>query len=123
ASELWALPIGSDGKAGTPFVVAQSAFDERDGAFSPDGQWVAYESNESDRSEIYLQRFPKSEGRIRVSVDGGAQGRWAGNGRELFYIALDGRLMAVPIGSAAAGQSLDVGRAVPLFATHLGGAL
>lgn len=121
--DLWALPLDANRKPGTPFVVAQSAFDERDGVFSPDGRWVAYESNESDRSEVYVQRFPTSEGKKRVSAAGGAQVRWSRDGRELFYLALDGKLMSVPVRMSAEGGAIDVGTPVALFATRVGGAL
>ena len=121
--DLWALPLGADSKPGTPFPIVQTSFDERDAQFSPDGRWIAYESNESDRSEIYVQRFPKPEGTFRISTTGGAQVRWARSGNELFYTALDGRLMAVPVRFAPDGQTVDAGVPAPLFVTRLGGAL
>jgi len=121
--DLWALPLESGGKPGKPFPIVETASEERDGQFSPDGKWIAYESNESDRSEIYVQRFPSPEGKVRISTNGGAQIRWSRDGKELFYVALDGRLMAVPIQFVADGHTINPGAPVPLFATHLGGAL
>ena len=118
-SDLWALPMSGDGK---PFAVAQSPFNERDGQFSPDVKWIAYASDESGRSEIYVQPFPGPGDKTQVSTAGGAQVRWRADGKELFYVALDARLMAVPMQLPSTGPIL-AGRPVPLFATHIGGAL
>ena len=117
--DLWALPMAGDRK---PFVVAQTNFEERDGQFSPDGKWIAYQSNESGRTEVLLQPFPGPGGKLQVSADGGAQVRWRADGRELFYVSPDGRLMAVPIRPATDRRSLEAGAPVPLFATRIGGA-
>jgi eukaryotic-like serine/threonine-protein kinase len=116
-TDIWALPLGADSK---PFLVLQTEFDERDGQFSPDGKWVAYSSTESGRSEVYVQPFPGPGARVQVSINGGAQVRWRRDGKELFFIGLDDRLMAVPI---ALSESEEVGAPVPLFATRVGGAL
>src|SRR5213083_2964398 len=106
--DIWALPLDGDRK---PFPVVQTDFEERDGQFSPDGKWIAYQSNESGRFEIHVQPFSGSErqvsGKWQVSTTGGAQVRWRHDGKELFYIALDGRLMAVPIRLASDGQSIE----------------
>ncbi len=121
--DLWALPLEGDRK---PFPVVRTDFEERDGQFSPDGRWIAYQSNESGRVEIYVQPFGGPEARARgkwqVSTTGGAQVRWRRDGKELFFIALDDRLMAVPIRLAPDGQGIDVGVPAPLFETHIGGA-
>ena len=118
--DLWALPMEGDRK---PFPVVQTNFDERDGQFSPDGKWIAYQSNESaGRFEIYVQPFP-GPGKWQISTNGGAQVRWRRDGKELFYIGLDGRLMAVPIRLASNGQAVEPGTPVPLFATRIGGAV
>jgi Tol biopolymer transport system component len=121
--DIWAIPLDRDGKPGTPFQVVQTPFEEKDAQFSPDGGWIAYESNESDRSEIYVQRFPKPEGKVRISPAGGSQVRWARSGSELFYMALDGQLMAVPVRVAADGRTMDAGAPIPLFRARVGGAL
>jgi len=118
--DLWALPIGGERK---PFPVVQSNFEERDGQFSPDGKWIAYQSNESGRMEIVVQPFPGPGGKLQVSTNGGAQVRWRADGKELFYIALDGRLMAVPIRLASNSQSVEADAPVPLFPTSVGGAV
>jgi Tol biopolymer transport system component len=98
-------------------VVAQSTFDETEGQFSPDGRWVAFVSNESGRAEIFLQSFPEGRARMQVSTTGGAQVRWSADGKEIFYVARDGKMMAVSI--ALGGASPDVKLPVPLFQTHL----
>jgi dipeptidyl aminopeptidase/acylaminoacyl peptidase len=117
-SDIWALPFDGDRK---PFPVVQTSFDESTSQFSPDGKWIAYQSNESGRYEIYLQPFPGPAGKSQVSTNGGAQVRWRRDGKELFYIAFDGRLMAVPIRfTANAVQVIDAGTPMPLFATHVG---
>jgi serine/threonine protein kinase/Tol biopolymer transport system component len=116
--DLWALPLFGDRK---PFVVVQTNFEERDGQFSPDGKWIAYQSNESGQTQVLVQPFPGPGGKLQVSTDGGAQVRWRADGRELFYVSPDGRLMAVPIRPAADRRSLEAGAPVPLFATRMGG--
>ena len=93
----------------------QTAFHERDGQFSPDGKWVAYQSNEAGHYEIYLQPFPGPGGRIQVSSSGGQHVRWAReNGPELFYIAANQRLTSVRVTFGANGK-LVLGTPVPLF--------
>jgi Tol biopolymer transport system component len=119
--DLWALPLDGDRK---PFPVAQTNFDERDGQFSPDGRWIAYESNDSGRFEIYVQAFPRPGGKWQISTNLGAQVRWRRDGKELFYIGLDSRLMAVPFQVASDSQTVEPGAPVPLFVTRIpGGAL
>jgi len=114
--DLWALRLGGDGKA-LPVIPTQ--FDERDAQFSPDGKQIAFYSNQSGQFEVYVQPFPGPGTPLPVSTRGGAQVRWRPDGRELFYIGLDGRLMAAPIQVSADGQ-LVVGIPVALFATHVG---
>jgi Tol biopolymer transport system component len=119
--ELWALPMDGDRKK--PFPVVRKNFDADIAQFSPDGKWIAYQSNESGRFEIYLQPFSEQGGQTIVSTNGGAQVRWRRDGKELFYIALDGRLMSVPIRLSPNTQTIEPGTPVSLFPTHVGGAL
>jgi Tol biopolymer transport system component len=107
--DIWALPVQGDRK---PFPVVQTDSGERDGQFSPDGHWIAYESNRSGQSEIYVHPFPGPGREQQISTNGGAQVRWPRNAKELFYVALDGRLMAVPIQITSA---IEAGDPVPLF--------
>jgi Tol biopolymer transport system component len=115
--DFWALPLLGGGK---PFSVGQTEFEERDGQFHPGGKWIAFHSNRSGRFEVYIQPFPGPGEPRPVSTNGGAQARWRSDGRELFYVALDGKLIAVPINIAADSQTVDVGLPVPLFAARLG---
>ena len=110
------LPLFGDRKP-VPFL--QTQFDEIGGNISPDGQWLAYESNESGRFEIYVQPFSDPNGKTQISVNGGVQPRWRRDGKELFYIDLGNRLMAVPIQFAAKSQGVEAGAPIPLFEVHL----
>src|SRR5262249_32089311 len=90
--DLWALPMtGTDRE---PRAVATTTFDDVAGQFSPDGRWVAYETNESGRFEVVVQSFPEPNGKRAVSINGGTQPRWGSDGREIYFIAPDDRLMA-----------------------------
>jgi len=109
--DLWAMPVtGSDRK---PIRVAKTAFEEQSGQFSPDGHWIAYETNESGQFQVVVQPFPEPTGRWPVSIDGGTQARWRADGKELYFIAPDGKLMAVSI--AVEGQKFAAGPPVALF--------
>jgi Tol biopolymer transport system component len=119
AFDIWALPMQGDQQ---PFPVLRTQFAERDGQFSPDAKWIAYESNRSGRSEIYVYPFPGPGREQQVSTGGGAQVRWRSDGRELFYVALGGQLMAVPV-SRPTIDTIDTGTPIPLFQTRLGNVL
>jgi len=91
-------------------------FDENQGEFSPDGRWVAYSSNESGRWEVYVQPFPGPGGKWQISTAGGSMPVWRRDGRELFYLATDRKLMAVPV---RIGAVFEAESPTPLFPTHL----
>jgi Tol biopolymer transport system component len=93
-----------------PFL--QSEFDEVLGAFSPDGQWVAYASNESGRFEIYVRPFPGPGGKWQVSTSGGSSPVWRRDGKELFYLGLEHKLMSVAVKT---GQVFETEAPKPLF--------
>jgi Tol biopolymer transport system component len=93
-----------------PFQTTE--FGEFNPVFSPDGRWMAYDSNESGRTEIYVRAFPASGGKWQVSDGGGALARWSGDGDELFYRTDDG-LMAVEIDGS--GENFRVGTPNELF--------
>jgi serine/threonine protein kinase len=117
--DLLVVPLAGDRK---PFPYANTKAEEREAQFSPDGRWIAYQSNESGRFEVYVQAFPEPRGKWQVSNEGGTQPRWRRDGRELFYIGLDSKLMAAPI--IATGGSPQAGRPAPLFPIRIaGGAL
>ena len=115
-NDIWALPIVGGGK---PFPVVQTSANEHHAQFSPDGKWIAYQSDESGRDEVYLQPFPGPGGRSPMSTNGGVQVRWRRDGKELFYIALDGRLMAVPVQLSADGGTVEAGAPAALFLTRV----
>ena len=104
-----------------PFPFLKTPFDERDGQFSPDGKWIAYQSNESGRFEIVVQPFPGPGGKFQISTNGGAQPRWNKNGKEIFYVSLDSKMMAAPVKLSPDGQSLETGTPVALFPVRIAG--
>ena len=99
-SNLWTLPLDAPDQ-GTPLVATTA--DDRHGRFSPDMRWLAYASNESGQYEVYVRRFPSGEGKWQVSTQGGVQPEWRRDGRELFYLAPDGNLVAATITRADTG--------------------
>jgi dipeptidyl aminopeptidase/acylaminoacyl peptidase len=117
--DIWAMPVSGKGDE-KPFPVVRSKFEERDAQFSPDGKWIAFQSNESGRFEIYVQPFQDSGERSRISINGGVQPRWRRDGRELFYITLDGQLVAVPVALSSSSRAFESGAAVPLFHARVG---
>ena len=114
AADLWVLPL--DGKQ-KPSAFLNSKFEERMAQFSPDGRWVAYGSDESGLAEIYLRPFPASSGQWQVSTLGGVTPRWRRDGKELYYISPDAKLMAVPV--FGTGTAPEIGTPMALFQTHI----
>ncbi len=112
-SNVWILPLSGDRK---PFAFAETPFTEASAVFSPDGRWIAYTSNEGGQTDIYLQSFPGPGAKSQVSRDGGTHPVWRADGRELFYLAADGTMMAVPIGAA---RSFDAGLPHALFKANI----
>ena len=110
--DLFAVSTAEDNKV---ITVANTRHSESDGRFSPNGRWVAYQSTETGRPEIYLQPFPGPGRPVPVSKDGGVWVRWRGDGRELFYSALDGKMMAVPVALSSNGRDIELGEATQLF--------
>jgi len=109
AGDLWTIDIG----ASRAMPITQSTFREFQGRFSPDVKWVAYVSNESGRDEVYVRPLSGPGRARRLSDRGGREPQWRGDGRELFYVANDGMLTAVPV--APAGDSVEFGPAERLF--------
>jgi eukaryotic-like serine/threonine-protein kinase len=113
-------PLGPAG-ARKPMGFLVSRFGEASGQFSPDGRSVAYHSNEAERNEIWVAPFPGPGKRVRISTEGGSSPRWRADGKEIFFIAPNGRLMAAEL--TGTGDALEVVRVVPLFpGVWLGGA-
>jgi Tol biopolymer transport system component len=105
-NDLWLLPLTGDRK---PVKFLATPADEMHGNFSPDGHFVAYTSNESGRFEVYVQTFPLSDKKLQVSTDGGYEPRWRADGREIYYLSEDRKLMTV---SVRLGPSFGVPQAL-----------
>ena len=121
-SDIWVLPMGENGAAsGKPIPFLQTEADESHGQLSPDSQWMAYTSDDSRQREVYVRPFPKGEGVWRISTAGGQMPRWRGDGKELFYVAADGKMTAVPVLKAALGPkpSFEPGTPTALFESHM----
>jgi Tol biopolymer transport system component/predicted Ser/Thr protein kinase len=99
-----------------PEILFQSEFDKDEPHVSPDGRWIAYNSNESGRWEVYVASFPGFTGRRQVSNAGGVQALWRGDGKELFYLSLEGKLMAVEVKT---GTAIETGPPKALFQTSV----
>jgi eukaryotic-like serine/threonine-protein kinase len=110
-NDLWLLPLGEEGKA-AKFIASPG--EEMHGNFSPDGHLVAYTSNESGKFEVYVETVPRSDRKWPVSTNGGYEPRWRADGREIYYLSEDRKLMAVAVG---AGPSFGI--STPLFQTRV----
>ena len=95
--DLWAWPVSGDAE---PIRVVDRDGEEVNPRVSPDGRWVAYQSNQSGSAEVYIELFPQGGGRVPVSAGGGTQPLWRGDGRELYYVDPGGRLMAASLSGA-----------------------
>jgi len=94
-------------------VFLATPFNEAQGRFSPKTRWIAYASDESGRFEVYVRPFPATNEQWKVSVAGGTQPEWSRDGKELFYVAADRKMMAVPIGTD--GDTFTAGTPQALF--------
>jgi Tol biopolymer transport system component len=117
--DLWALPYARSETTRSPLQLTHTPFVEVDFRFSPDGRWVAYASDESGRSEVYIQAFDVSASapalgaaKTQVSSAGAGRPEWRDDGRELFYVSADRQMMAVDIAGA---QTPNVGTPRALF--------
>jgi Tol biopolymer transport system component len=108
--DIWILPMTGERK---PYVFLQTEYQESEAVFSPDGRWVAYRSNESGRDEIYVKPFPGPAGRWQVSTGGGTRPKWRRDGKELFYMGDDDKIMSAEI--RMKGTAIEVGTVKPLF--------
>ena len=106
-ADLWTLPLDlSDPdhpKPGQPEPFLRSPFNKSEPAYSPDGRWMAYSSDESGQTEIYAQPFPgggpSGSGKVTVSTGGGTYPFWSQDGRQLFYLGPDNRIMTIALGA------------------------
>jgi serine/threonine protein kinase/Tol biopolymer transport system component len=118
--DVYALPMTPTASPnGEPIALVASQYDERDAQFSPDANWIAYQSNETGRSEIWVRSFPAGAKAIRVTESGGTQVRWPRDGTELFFLAPNGTLMAAPVTPAVSNDTVTIGAPVALFPTNL----
>jgi eukaryotic-like serine/threonine-protein kinase len=109
-ADLWSMTIPE--LKTSLFLKAPSVF--RNAQFSPDGKWVAYASNETGKWQIYVTSFPEAHGTWQISTAGGEQPRWGSDGKELFYLSSDYKMMATPVST---GPNFDSGQPVALFQT------
>jgi Tol biopolymer transport system component len=116
SEDLWAFDLTAGGEA-KPRAILDSPFRELHGQISPDGRWLAYSSNETGQMQVYVLSWPDLASKSRVSTDGGSQPRWRGDGRELYFLAPDLKLMAASVGSGARG--FEIGEIRSLFLTRL----
>ena len=115
--DVWTLSLST---AESARLFLGTSANELQGQFSPDVKWVAYTSDESGTYEVYVRRYPGGEGKWRVSTNGGAQPRWRRDGKELFYLAPNGSLMAAATRADGATFETDAPRS--LFDTGITGA-
>ena len=127
AGDIWSVSMTSGSGERKPMAVLQTAADEQTPQVSPDSKWIAYSSNETGRSEIYIRPFPEGPGKIQVSVSGGVFPRWRRDGKELYFLSLVslGSMMASDIRVAGSSVQRDVPRvlfqSVFLSAGHAAG--
>ena len=106
--DLYQLELGTGGKV-TPLLNA--SYNEQNAEVSPDGRWMAFQSNESGPDEIYVRPYPNvGDGRWQISNGGGTRPAWARSGREIFYLKSDGTLVAVPIERGGGRLAVGVGK-------------
>jgi eukaryotic-like serine/threonine-protein kinase len=117
-NDIWALPTFGDRK---PIPIAVGPFGEFNAVFSPDGRFIAYQSGESGRAEIYAQTFPDGTGRWQVSNGGGVDPSWRADGKEIFYRSPDQKLMAVEIRTAASEIEAGIPKALFPITVRPGG--
>jgi Tol biopolymer transport system component len=116
--DIWVLPMKGGERKAIPFL--HSEFNEFEGQLSPDSHWMAYTSDKTGQREIYVVAFPTGEGEKRISIAGGEQPRWRGDGKELFFVGPAGKIMAVAVKATAGSKpSFEPETPQPLFETRL----
>ena len=119
ANKVWVLPLTGDDQKAMPYLQTESSASQA--RFSPDSRWIAYSSDESGKSEVYVRPFPAaSGGKWTISKGGGNQPRWRRDGKELFYVSPDGKMMSV--GVATPSGTFQAGIPKALFAAPILGA-
>jgi Tol biopolymer transport system component len=117
--DIWVLPMDGATK-GKPVPFLRSDFNEYQGQLSPDSHWMAYTSEATGQPEVYVRPFPEGEGQTKISIAGGEQPRWRGDGKELFFLGADGKMMAVSVKATAGPRpSFEAGVPEVLFEVRL----
>jgi Tol biopolymer transport system component len=117
--DIWVLPL-DNGTERKPLAFVHSEFNELYGQLSPDIRWMAYTSDQYGRPEVYVRPFPGGEFQQRISIAGGEQPRWRGDGKELFFLGADGKIMSVAVKTVAGTKpSFEAGTPQPLFEPHM----
>ena len=114
-ADIGVLPVVGDRKP-VPFL--QTEFDESSPRFSPDTRWVGFTSNESGKNEVYVVPFPGPGAKYQISISGGTHLRWRRDGKEVYFISPEGKVMAAEVKSA--GAKFEVGKVQSLFEAHVG---
>jgi len=109
-ADIWVFPTFGDRK---PFPYVNTEFQEGRAKLSPNGQFLAYVSDESKRDEVYVQTFPEHGGKWQISTGGGDVPVWSRDGRELYFISTDLKMMAVEV--KGDGKKFEAGVPKPLF--------
>jgi len=111
-ADLWVLPLASE-QSGAGLKPQSFRKSSSYGQFSPDGKWVAYESDESKPAEIYVVPFSRPTEKHQISTNGGVKPRWRRDGKEIFYMTPSGQLMAAEV--RISGETVEVGAIRVLF--------
>ena len=118
--DLWVLPNEGSVAERKPIPFLRTDANEVLGQLSPDSHWMAFTSDRSGKREVYVRPFPPGEGEWTISLAGGEMPRWRGDGKELFFEAADGNMMAVAVKAVSGPKpSFEAGTPVPLFAVHM----
>jgi Tol biopolymer transport system component len=117
-ADIWVLPLAGDHKA-VPYLRSES--NEQYARVSPNGRWLAYASDESKRFEIYVQTFPNPGEKSQVSANGGTLPVWSRDGKELYFVAPDGKMMAADVKGAGVNDParFEAGKPIVLFDSHI----
>jgi eukaryotic-like serine/threonine-protein kinase len=114
-SDVWILPVSGDP---TPFPFLRHEFNEGSARLSPDAGWMAYVSDESGQDEVYVERFPSTGDKVRISTQGGSRPQWRRDGKELFYVGADGKLTVVAV---KIGATFEAAIPTELFPARIAG--
>jgi hypothetical protein len=117
--DLWVLPEPGSSGDRKPVPFLQTQFNETQGQFSPDGRWIAYSSDESGRYEVYVRPFPPGAGKWKISISGGEFPRWRHDGKELFYLSPERKLIAAAVKAGSGAERVfEVSAPETLFDSH-----